>query len=240
MSTRHQTRNCISLAAASILALTVFATALGQQPRVRTNAPPAAHGRPGGGPNQHFDRRFSNNHYYFNRGYTIRRPPPGSFGELRGPHGGRYWYHRGDWYRWRNDSWVVWGAPVGVFVPWLPPYFSTVWWHGVPYYYANDTYYMWDSDQDKYQVVAPPAGIEESATTRAPPTDRLFVYPGKDQPSSQQSQDEYDCHRWAVDQSGFDPTKPGGGVPVAQVAQKRSDYLRADASCLEGRGYTVR
>lgn len=135
---------------------------------------------------------------------------------------------------------MVWTAPVGVFVPWLPPYFSTIWWYGVPYYYANDTYYVWDDDQGKYQVVAPPAGIEQTATTQAPSTDRLFVYPKKGQSAAQQSQDEYDCHRWAVAQSGFDPTQTGGGVPAAQQVQKRSDYLRADASCLEGRGYTVR
>ena len=240
MAIKHRTPGWLVLAAASILSITIVGAAVGQQARVRPSAPPAARNAPRVGQHQHFDGRFSNNHYYYDRGYTTRRPPPGSIGELHDRHGGRYWYHGGDWYRWRNDSWVVWGAPVGVFVPWLPPYFSTVWRQGVPYYYANDTYYMWDADQNKYQVVAPPAGIETTATTQAPPTDRLFVYPKKAQSTAQQSQDKYDCHRWAMEQSGFDPTKPGGGVPAAQVAQKRSDYLRADASCLEGRGYTVR
>lgn len=227
------------MAAITMLTLTLIGAAPGKQPGT-AGKPPAARIRPGGGPHQHFDGRFANDHYYYDRGYAIRRPPPGSLAELHGPHGGRYRYHDGNWYRWRDDWWVVWAAPVGVFVPWLPPYFSTIWWNGVPYYYANDTYYIWAADQNKYQVVAPPAGIEETATTEAPVTQRLFVYPKKGQSPAQQSQDEYDCHRWSLAQSGFDPTQPGGGVPPTQRAQRRNDYLRADASCLEGRGYTVR
>ncbi len=239
MSYKHQTRRWMSLIAASVLSLAFIGTAPGQQAGGRTGTHPPA-GRARGAPHQHFDGRFSNNRYYYNRGYAVRRPPPGSLGDLHGPRGGRYRYHRGDWYRWRDDSWVVWGAPVGVFVPWLPPYYSTIWWYGVPYYYANDTYYLWDANLGKYQVVAPPAGIEETATTQAPPSDRLFVYPKNGQSAAQQSQDEFDCHRWAVAQSGFDPTLPGGGVPPTLLPQKRDDYLRADASCLSGRGYSVR
>jgi len=55
---------------------------------------------------------------------------------------------------------VVWGAPIGMFVPFLPFYFTTVCWDGIPYYYANDTYYLWNDSQRQYQVVAPPDGIE--------------------------------------------------------------------------------
>lgn len=226
----------LAAALATALAMTVSGPALAQQARRPASAPPAR----GGAPHQHFDGRFSNNHYYYNRGYRVRRPPAGSIGDLRGPHGGRYWYHRGNWYRRQHDAWVVWGAPAGVFVPWLPPYFTTIWWYGVPYYYANDTYYVWDADQDQYQVIAPPAGIEQGATTQAPPSDRLFVYPKEGQSAAQRSKDEYECHRWAVAQSGFDPTQPSGGVAAPQAARKRNDYFRADAACLQGRGYTVR
>ena len=226
--------------AAAALAVAFAAAAMSQQPRVRPPVPSANVGRLGGGPHQHFDGRFSNNHYYYNRGYTVRRPPPGSVGELHGPRGGRYWYHGGDWYRWHGSAWVVGAAPVGVFVPWLPLYFSTVWWNGIPYYYANDTYYRWDDDRDEYEVVAPPAGFDQSATTQAPASNQLFVYPKNGQSASQQADDRYECHRWAVGQTGFDPTMSGGGVSAAQAAQKRNEYFRAEASCLEGRGYTVR
>ena len=36
---------------------------------------------------------------------------------------------------------------------------------------------------------------------------QMFVYPAKGQSKDQQSKDEYACHQWAVQQSGFDPSK---------------------------------
>ena len=198
-------------------------------------------GRPtGGGPHQHFDARFSHNHYYFDHGYSVHRPPPGGPGEFHGRDGGRYWFHGGNWYRWRGGAWVVWGAPIGLFVPILPPYFTTVWWNGVPYYYANDTYYSWDDVENEYEVVAPPDGIEASGTTQAPPSDQLFVYPKNRQSSQQQDADRFECHRWAVSKSGFDPTLAGGGVSPELAAEKRNDYFRAEVACLQGRGYSVK
>jgi hypothetical protein len=194
----------------------------------------------GGGPHQHLDAHFAHNHFYLDRGFAIRRPPPGGVGELHDRDGGRYWFHGGDWYRWNAGSWVVWRAPIGLFVPYLPPYFTTVWWLGVPYYYANDTYYAWNDGQHAYEVVEPPDGIAASGSTQTPSSDRLFVYPKNGQSTEQQSTDKYECHRWAVEQTGFDPTQAGGGVAPADAVAKRSDYFRAQASCLEGRGYTVR
>ena len=35
-----------------------------------------------------------------------------------------------------------------------------------------------------------------------------FVYPAKGQSPDKQKKDEYECHQWAVKQSGVDPTKP--------------------------------
>lgn len=131
------------------------------------------------------------------------------------------------------------GAPVGLYVPWLPPYFTTVWWNGIPYYYANDTYYVWDDAQQAYKVVSPPNGMETNGTTQAPASDQLFVYPKNGQSAEQQEKDRYECHRWAVDQTGFDPTVAGGGVTPEKAVEKRNDYFRAQVSCLEGRGYTV-
>ncbi len=36
---------------------------------------------------------------------------------------------------------------------------------------------------------------------------QLYVYPLKKQSSEQQDRDRYECHRWAVQQTGFDPSK---------------------------------
>jgi len=44
-----------------------------------------------------------------------------------------------------------------------------------------------------------------------------FVYPAKGQSADQQKKDEYDCHQWAVKQTGVDPTKP---APQAAAAPK--------------------
>ena len=38
----------------------------------------------------------------------------------------------------------------------------------------------------------------------------------------------------------FDPTATGGGVPPEAAADKRADYSRAGAACLDARGYSVR
>lgn len=35
----------------------------------------------------------------------------------------------------------------------------------------------------------------------------MFVYPAKGQSKDQQGKDEYACHQWAVQQTGFDPTQ---------------------------------
>jgi uncharacterized protein HemX len=35
----------------------------------------------------------------------------------------------------------------------------------------------------------------------------LYIYPNKGQSQEQQSRDRYECHLWAVQQSGYDPTK---------------------------------
>jgi len=206
----------------------------------------AAHGGGGGGArltggaHQHFDGRFSHNQYYYNRGYTVRTPPAGGRGEFRGPDNGRYWFHGGHWYRWNGGGWAVWGAPLGLFVPLLPLYFTTVWWNGIPYYYANDVYYVWNDDQHQYQIVAPPDGIEAGGTTQSPPSNELFIYPKNGQSSAQQEKDRYECHRWAADRSGFDPTVGGGGVEPGAAVEKRNEYFRSQAACLEGRGYTVK
>jgi len=36
----------------------------------------------------------------------------------------------------------------------------------------------------------------------------LMVYPAKGQSQTQQDKDRYECHTWAVKQTGFDPSKP--------------------------------
>src|ERR1035438_6529469 len=61
---------------------------------------------------------------------------------------GHYGGYRGGWgYGWRGGYWGPWGwggLGLGLYFATLPLYYSTVWWDGVPYYYADDTYYRWN------------------------------------------------------------------------------------------------
>jgi|GEM_PF-2006395 len=36
----------------------------------------------------------------------------------------------------------------------------------------------------------------------------MFIYPAKGQNQAQQDKDRYECHSWAVQQTGFDPSRP--------------------------------
>jgi hypothetical protein len=43
----------------------------------------------------------------------------------------------------------------------------------------------------------------------------LYVYPSRGQSQEQQDRDRYECHNWAVSQTGFDPTR---SAPVGSAA----------------------
>ena len=45
----------------------------------------------------------------------------------------------------------------------------------------------------------------------------LFIYPSKGQSKEQLGRDRYECHAWAVQQTGFDPSNPQLGQPPAQA-----------------------
>ena len=191
---------------------------------------------PGPAPQSHYDGRYQHNHAYPERGYAVGVRPAGA---ITVNHMGQsYWYGGGVWYGARGRSWVVVGSPIGVFVPVLPPFYTTVWFGGAPYYYANDTYYVWRDGDQGYQVVDPPGGA--TATPQAPATADIYMYPRNGQDTDAQAKDRYECHRWSADQTGFDPTRATGGVAAADARNKREDYFRAMGACLEGRGYSVK
>ena len=182
-----------------------------------------------------YDNRYNHGHYYPQRGATFYALPQGGY---RVPYrGGYYFFHGGAWYRPWGPGFVVVGPPIGIGVAFLPPYYSTVWFGGIPYYYADNTYYLWRPERREYVVTAPPEGAP--ATTSPPVSPELFAYPRNGQSQEQQSRDRYESHRWANGQSGFDPTQPLGGVDASEADARRGDYQRAEKTCLEGRGYSV-
>jgi hypothetical protein len=154
-----------------------------------------------------------------------------------GWHGGGFGWRGGFYGPW---GWGLGGLGLGLYFATLPYYYSTYWWGGVPYYYADNNYYIWNSGVGQYQTVAPPAevlsqaGGQAGGQTAGP--SELIAYPKNGQSADQLGKDKFECHRWAAVQTGFDPTQVGGG----SAPGKRSDYSRAQAACLEGRGYSVK
>jgi hypothetical protein len=178
-------------------------------------------GRPSG------ERAVRRDHYGPPRGRSFASLPAGSF---RVAHrSGNFFFRGGVWYRPYGGRFIVTLPPIGVFVPFLPPYYSNMWIGGVPYYYANGVYYAPGPGQG-YVVAAPPPGYQTAGdySTDQVATDPMqpIVYPRNGQSAQQTARDRQDCNIWANAQpySASDP----------QI------YQRGMAACLEGRGYTVR
>jgi len=184
-----------------------------------------------------FDNRYHHDHYYWPRGHEIDFIPRSAVTVRFG--GGPFYFHEGIWYRPHGPRYVVIAPPFGVVVPFLPPFYSTLWVRGTPYYYANDVYYVWRPEDRGYVVTNPP-NDKEVSTQSAPPSDQLFIYPKNGQSEQQQSTDRYECHSWATKETSYDPTLPSGGVPVKEASDKRAEYFRAMTACLEGRSYSVK
>ena len=197
---------------------------------------------------EHHDVRHGHNHYYPQRGFEVHAVPREARVVVWG--GERLWFHDGVWYRPHAHGFVVIAPPFGVVVPLLPAFATLVVLGGVQYYYANEAYYRYYPEQGGYQVVEPPEG-QAAAGPQAPPpgygappaapsSDNIFIYPKNGQSAELQARDRYECHRWAADQTAFDPTRQAGGVAPEAALAKRGDYMRAQQACLEARGYTVR
>ncbi len=183
-----------------------------------------------------YDTRYSHNRYYPSIGVVFDILPSGYY-EV--PYGrDRFYFQGGVWYRSHGARFVVVTPPIGLGITVLPPYYSTVWVGGAPYYYADGVYYVYRPAQRTYVVVEPPRETEVLALPIE--TGQQFVYPKNGQDEQQQAKDKYECHRWAVTQTAYDPTQPSDNPPPQDVTRKRDDYDRATKACLEGRGYSVR
>lgn len=148
--------------------------------------------------------------------------------------GASYWFWSGVWYGPAASGYVVVRPPYGIVVADLPAFRTVVVIGGLTFLYLNGVYYR-ERSEGGYEVVpSPVAGI--GTTTGA--SGRLYVYPRQGQTAEVQASDEYECHRWAASQSGFDPAPAATGQSMDVT--HRADYVRAQTACLEGRGYTVR
>ena len=63
----------------------------------------------------------------------------------------------------------------------------------------------------------------------------MFIYPANGQSAKQQQKDEFECHQWAVQQTGYDPTK-AQQAPQQQTARKGQAVRGAAGGALIGLG----
>jgi hypothetical protein len=189
------------------------------------------------------DNRYNHGHYYPARGAVFHNLPEG-YRAFTWRDGSRFYFSGGIWYAPGPGGFIVTRPPIGLFVPILPPFYTTLWFGGVPYYYADDVYYGWDAGQNGYDVVAPPPGADSPQAGPpagpAPAADDFFVYPKNGQSATQEAADRYECHTWSKNQTGYDPTQPNGAVAPGDNAPRREQYRRAITACLEARGYSVK
>jgi hypothetical protein len=182
-----------------------------------------------------YDGAHGHARYYPAPGWAVRTLPPRHRVVVWA--GVNYGFYDGIWYAPGPHGYAVVRPPYGVVVAELPGFRTLVTIGGIGYLYANGVYYR-ERVEGGYEVVPPPVA-SEGAGNVAPL--RTYVYPRLGQSAEQQATDEYECHRWAVTQTGFDPTAVvvTSTMPVADPT-RRDDYQRARTACLEGRNYTVR
>lgn len=191
--------------------------------------------------NHFVDSRYRHNRSYPARGHSFRSLPRDHRAVMH--RHSRYYYSHGVWYRPYRGRYAVVAPPVGLFVTFLPLAYTTIWMSGIPYYYANEIYYT--ETPGGYVVAEPPQGeVSETPPDTEQSEDsmenKMFIYPRKGQSEKQQADDRYECHTWAMGQTNYDPTRIPSGIPDDQIMQKREDYKRAMASCLDARGYTAK
>jgi hypothetical protein len=188
------------------------------------------------GRGQVLDGRYNHGRYYPPMGTVRPSLPEGYRPYYRGSD--RFYFSGGVWYSPRGPGFVVVSPPPGLVISVLPPFYSTVWFGGVPYYYADNVYYAWQPEQNGYAVVDPPTDADSPASPPDSAQQDLIIYPKNGQSKDQQAADQYECHTWAKGQTGFDPTQPGGGQEGG-AAMSRTNYNRAMSACLQARGYQV-
>lgn len=148
--------------------------------------------------------------------------------------GTRYYYHSGYWYRPYGSSYISISIPFGLFVGTLPGSYTSFYYGSTRYYYSDHHYYLYEPARRGYVVVRSPYGDDDREYLDSRLERDLYIYPAQGQSEQEQADDRYDCHRWAVDETGYDP------LDDEYDAVLRDDYRRAITACLTGRGYTVR
>ena len=129
---------------------------------------------------QGWDTRYNHNRYYPAHGHYVRELPHGYHTTYY--HHDPYYFWEGVWYHPYGSYFTVVAPPIGLVIPLLPPFYTTLWVGGIPYYYANDTYYTYYPGGG-YIVTDPP---KDQVSETAPAADWLYSYPTRGQSEQQQ------------------------------------------------------
>ena len=90
------------------------------------------------------------------------------------------------------------------------------------------------ADESQIELTTRPDPDPAAPTTPGNPT-QITIHPRNGQSADQEAVDRYECYRFGVAQSGYDPLATHG----AASGRNAPGFSRAQAECLEGRGYSV-
>ena len=196
-----------------------------------------------GRPNEHWEGRPDGHGNgwgpgpQYRPGHAIDRVPGGY---ARIPYRGQeYFFSEGYWYRPQGQRYIVVAPPYGARVRSLPSYSREVWVGSSLLFLAAGTYYTYQPSTQDYVVVNPPQN-EVVYDSSGPGSSQgngydPVAYPQNGQSPQQVELDQYQCYRWAVDQSGFDPAS----VTYQPAPEVVDLYRQSMGACLIERGYSV-
>ena len=105
----------------------------------------------------------------------------------------------------------------------LPHGYKSVWIANQKYFHHDHVYYK--QVNNGYVVVETPVDSD----TNNP----MYIYPAAGQSSEQQRQDRYECHVWASDQTGFDPSNMNNGAVTETVYVERKGMNHNNSSVVD-------
>jgi hypothetical protein len=117
------------------------------------------------------------------------------------------------------------------------PYVSFGYAYGAPFYpfgFYDPWYSPWWGPRVGVGVRIDRTRTRAERSQPEPKALKLYVYPAAGQSETQLADDRYQCHVWAADQSGYDPTLG------AKSREDAEGYTRAFTACMEGRNYVVK
>ncbi|GHC17202.1 hypothetical protein GCM10010082_05320 [Kushneria pakistanensis] len=113
----------------------------------------------------------------------------------------------------------------------LPDDARPIWIGDQRYYVSRDSWFMAAGGDGRYTPMPAPREVQMAGADMFD----VIAYPMTGQDLRQQGKDRGQCHRWAIDQSGFDAVR--ALEPPSRL--QANTYHRALAACLAGHHYSV-